>query len=139
MITGSVPGISSTIQTTSTTTKHLYQQLIENEFVKLKAEQLQNEGSMSITAAGQPSSGQQSSSPQAVLTSIAGLSGNLTATTVQAAAGADGQIVYCNLNDLELAAAAGGAGGEAGTEPGFYNLTSLASLAEASQSLQHQV
>ena len=86
VITGAVPGISTTIQTTSTTNKHLYQQLIENEFVKLKAEQLQNEGSTSITADGQPSSGQQSST-QAVLTSIAGLSGNLTATTVQAAAG----------------------------------------------------
>ena len=71
-----------------------------------------------------------------VLTTISGLANISPAVTVAAGVGGEGgQLVYCNLNDLDLQ---GGDGGESAAEQG-YNLTSLASLAEASQTLQHQV
>ena len=148
-------------------------ELIENEFDKLKAEQLGNQESahqhqvvIPTSAPALPSAPSQlahGSPATVVLTTIPpGLTAaaNLPQTVTAAAAGDGGQLVYCNLSDLELAAAAvqTGAGAQAvgsipsvgavGTEAvvaagqadtAGYNLTSLASIAEASQSLQNQV
>ena len=113
-------------------------EMIETEFVKLKAEQLRK----AVTNQQQPETvvisggGSDGVTRTVVLTTISGLANLSPAVTVAAGVGGEGgQLVYCNLNDLDLQ---GGDGGESAAEQG-YNLTSLASLAEASQTLQHQV
>ena len=109
-------------------------ELIQNEFVRLKAGQLggtSNESSAD-TPAGVVDIPQ--TVPSVVLTSIQDLGAHCSPVVTMATTGEGGQLVYCNVNDLDLASA-----GEATVvEPG-YNMTSLASLAEASQTIQHQV
>ena len=110
-------------------------EMIETEFVKLRAEQLgkavtnQQQSETVVISGG----GTDAETRTVVLTTMPGLANLSPAVTVASGvSGEGGQLVYCNLNDLDLQ------GGETAAEQG-YNLTSLASLAEASQSLQHQV
>ncbi len=113
-------------------------EMIETEFVKLRAEQLgkavtNQQQSETVEISG---GGTDAETRTVVLTTMPGLANLSPAVTVASGvSGEGGQLVYCNLNDLDLQ---GGDGGETAAEQG-YNLTSLASLAEASQSLQHQV